>query len=277
MSETAALWGLGVDRAAIIRPMFARDEFIYVGTVAPTQEDSRYRLARLTGNSPAVLDVGCAVGYIGEFLRRSSPSRWLAGIEIDPGAAEKARPHYDQVIVGSIDDPAVWSQLRRKVDAMIFGDVLEHTADPIVVLRLARPKLSDDGLIVVSIPNIGYVKVRLRLLLGKFDYEDWGIMDRTHLRFFTLKTVQEMLRQAGYAIVHREGVHGYPLPEGLNPAARLWARAKRRLRAWLTGLRPTVFANQFILVAVPAPAFSSPPPLAAEGRVGAQRQESGQA
>ena len=252
MSEAAALWGLGVDRAAIIRPMFARDEFIYVGTVAPTQEDSRYRLARLTGNSPAVLDVGCAVGYIGEFLRRSSPGRWLAGIEIDPGAAEKARPHYDQVIVGSIDDPAVWNQLRRKVDAMIFGDVLEHTADPIVVLRLARPKLSDDGLIVVSIPNIGYVKVRLRLLLGKFDYEDWGIMDRTHLRFFTLKTAQEMLRQAGFAIVHREGVHGYPLPEGLNPAAKLWARAKRRLRAWLTGLRPTVFANQFILVAVPA-------------------------
>jgi O-antigen biosynthesis protein len=232
--------------------MFARDEFIYVGRVAPTQDDSRYRLARLTQNSPAVLDVGCAVGYIGEFLRRSRPAPWLAGIEIDARAAEQARPHYDQVIVGSIDDPAVWSQLHQKVDAMIFGDVLEHTADPIVVLRLARPKLSDDGKIVVSIPNIGYLKVRLRILLGNFDYEDWGIMDRTHLRFFTLKTAQEMLRQAGFSIVHREGVHGYPLPEGLNPAAQLWARSKRQLRGWLTGLRPTVFAYQFILVAVPA-------------------------
>jgi len=69
---------------------------------------------------------------------------------------------------------------------------------------------------------------------------------------FLAPRAAEMLRQAGFAIVHREGVHGYPLPEGLNPAARLWARAKRRLRAWLTGLRPTVFANQFILVAVPA-------------------------
>src|SRR5712691_2970676 len=235
-------------------PMFARDEFIYVARVAATAEDSRYRLARLTRDSSAVLDVGCAVGYIGEFLRRSSPARWLAGIEIDPGAAEKARPHYDQVIVGSIDDPAVWNQLRLRVDAMIFGDVLEHTADPVMVLAMARPKLSDDGVIEGSIPNIGHFKVRMRLLLGKFEYEDWGIMDRTHLRFFTLKTAQEMLRQAGFTVVHREGVQGYPLPEGLNRAARLWARSKRRLRALLTGLRPTVFANQFILVAVPTPA-----------------------
>jgi 2-polyprenyl-3-methyl-5-hydroxy-6-metoxy-1,4-benzoquinol methylase len=241
--------------------MFNRDEFIYVGRVAATAEDSRYRLARLTGDRPAVLDVGCAVGYVGEFLRRSSPARWLAGIEIDPGAAEKARKHYDQVIVGSIDDPAVWSQLRRSVDAMIFGDVLEHTADPVMVLRMARPKLADDGVIVVSIPNIGHFKVRLRLLLGKFDYEDWGIMDRTHLRFFTLKTAQEMLRQGGFTVVHREGVHGYPLPEGLNGAARLIARSKRRLQAWLTGLRPTVFAYQFILVAVPAVAASEAEPV----------------
>ena len=231
--------------------MFARDEFIYVGRVAATSEDSRYRLARLTGNSAAVLDVGCAVGYIGEFLRKSSPPRWLAGIEIDAGAAEKARPHYDQVIVGSIDDAAVWNQLRRTVDAMIFGDVLEHTADPIAVLRMARPKLSDAGRIVVSIPNIGHFKVRLRLLMGKFDYEDWGIMDRTHLRFFTMKTAQEMLRQAGFNVVHREGVHGYPLPEGLNGVKRLLARSKRRLQAWLTGMRPTMFAYQFILVATP--------------------------
>lgn len=247
--------------------MFSRDDFIYVASVAATREDSRYRLAQLTGDSAAVLDVGCAVGYIGEFLRRSSSARWLAGIEIDPGAAERARPHYDQVIVGSIADPAVWSQLRRRVDAMIFGDVLEHTADPVMVLAMARPKLSDDGVIVVSIPNIGYFKVRLRLLRGKFEYEDWGIMDRTHLRFFTLKTAQEMLGQAGFVVVHHEGIHGYPLPEELNGARRLWARSKRRLQVWLSRLRPTVFALQLILVAVPAPApatiqaaqpFSSP-------------------
>ena len=242
-------------------PLFKRDEFIYVGHVAATDEDSRYRLARLTRNSASVLDVGCAVGYIGEFLRRTSPRRWLGGIEIDARAAEQARPHYDQVIVGSIDDAAVWNQLERTVDAMIFGDVLEHTADPVMVLRMARRKLADDGMIVVSIPNIGHFKVRLRLLLGKFDYEDWGIMDRTHLRFFTLKTAQEMLREGCFTVVHREGVHGYPLPDGLNPAAQLWARSKRRLRGWLTGLRPTVFGYQFILVAIPAPLAASSQPV----------------
>lgn len=238
--------------------MFSRDDFIYVASVAATREDSRYRLARLTQNRPAVLDVGCAVGYIGEFLRRTTPGRWLAGIEIDPGAAERAKPHYDQMIAGSIDDAAVWAQLRRPVDAMIFGDVLEHTADPVAVLRMARSKLADGGMIVVSIPNVGYFKIRLRLLRGKFEYEDWGIMDRTHLRFFTLKTAQEMLRQAGFTVVHREGVQGYSLPEGLNRAARLRARSKRRLQAWLSQLRPTLFAPQFILVAMPAPAAASP-------------------
>jgi 2-polyprenyl-3-methyl-5-hydroxy-6-metoxy-1,4-benzoquinol methylase len=257
--------------------MFSRDEFIYVSRVAATAEDSRYRLAELTGDRPAVLDVGCAVGYIGEFLHRRSPRPWLAGIEIDPRAAEKARPHYDQVIVGSIEDPAVWNQLRQTVDAMIFGDVLEHTTDPVTVLGMARPKLADDGMIAVSIPNIGHLKVRLRLLLGKFEYEDWGIMDRTHLRFFTLKTAQEMLHQAGFEVIHREGVHGYPLPEKLKGARRLLARSKRGLKAWLTRLRPTVFAPQFILVAVPAPTVSSPRPLEGAGRVGAQRQESARA
>jgi 2-polyprenyl-3-methyl-5-hydroxy-6-metoxy-1,4-benzoquinol methylase len=241
--------------------MFSRDEFIYVARVAANAEDSRYRLAELTGDRKAVLDVGCAVGYIGEFLQRRTPRPWLAGIEIDPGAAEKARPHYDQVIVGSIEDPTVWNQLRRRVDAMIFGDVLEHTTDPVIVLGMARPKLADDGMIAVSIPNIGHLKVRLRLLLGKFDYEDWGIMDRTHLRFFTLKTAQEMLRQAGFAVVHVEGVHGYPLHEELKGATRLWARSKRGLKAWLTRLRPTVFAPQFILVAVPAPMVAGNQPV----------------
>jgi 2-polyprenyl-3-methyl-5-hydroxy-6-metoxy-1,4-benzoquinol methylase len=253
--------------------MFSRDDFIYVANVAADREDSRYRLAQLTGDRASVLDVGCAVGYIGEFLRRNGQDRWLAGIEIDPGAAEKARPHYDQVIVGSIDDLAVWNQLRQPVDVMIFGDVLEHTADPIGVLRMARTKLADGGRIVVSIPNIGYLKVRIQLLRGNFDYEDWGIMDRTHLRFFTMRTAVEMLQQGGFTVVHREGVHGYPLPDGLHGAARLWARSKRRIRAVLTEMRPTVFAYQFILVAVPA--VVSPPPLAGEGRVGALRGKPG--
>lgn len=246
--------------------MFSRDEFIYVGRVAASRDDSRYRLASFVADRRAILDVGCAVGYIGEFLRRSGPDHWLAGIEIDPGAAEQARAYYDQVVVGSIDDEAVWAQLQRPVDAMIFGDVLEHTADPIQVLRLASGRLADGGMIVISMPNIAHFRVRMRLLSGRFDYEDWGIMDRTHLRFFTLKTAKAMLSQAGFRVVHTEGVHGYPIPATLPPAAQAWRRMKSRARAFLTQRRPTLFATQFIFVAVraqPAVAPSAAQPASA--------------
>ena len=189
------------------------------------------------------------MGYIGRYLRKARPNTWLAGIEIDDRAASQAQPHYDQMIVGSIDDPAVWDQLKRPLDAMIFGDVLEHTADPIKVLGLAKPKLRPGGRIVVSIPNIAFVKMRLRLLRGRFEYEDWGIMDRTHLRFFTLRTAKAMLQAAGFRITHEESIHSYPVPAELRGLSRLRFVAWRQAKAPLARVWPTLFAQQFIMVA----------------------------
>ncbi len=238
--------------------MFSRDEFIYLGRVEARPGDSRYRLAQLVGNASAVLDVGCAVGYLGEFLRRSTPQRWLAGIEMDPRAAEQAKPYYDQLVVGSIEDEESWNQLGQGFGAMIFGDVLEHTRDPIDVLHMARRRLSQDGLIVISLPNIAYFKVRYRLLRGIFEYEESGIMDRTHLRFFTSKTAQEMLRHAGFRVIHLEGISGYPPAATSSRLVRLRFAVRSRLRSWLTQLWPGLFAYQFILVARQDQARSKP-------------------
>ena len=228
--------------------MLSRDEFIYTGHVTARQEDSRYRLAQLTGDRGAILDAGCAVGYIGEFLRRTPPPRWLAGMELDTGAAEQARPHYDQLIVGSLEDAKVWDKLERDVDAMIFGDVLEHTTDPIRVLRLAQRRLKDDGIVIISMPNIAHFRVRLRLLAGRFEYEEWGIMDRTHLRFFTLATAQKMLRASGFDVLHSEAIHSFPPAEGGSAADRMARAGKARIRSVLGSMWPTLFAKQFILV-----------------------------
>jgi 2-polyprenyl-3-methyl-5-hydroxy-6-metoxy-1,4-benzoquinol methylase len=228
--------------------VLSRDEFIYTARVTARPEDSRYRLAQLAGDRERVLDAGCAVGYIGEFLRQLLPQRWLAGIELDPGAAEQARPHYNQLIVGNIEDEKVWNQLQRKVAAIIFGDVLEHTADPLRVLQIAREQLTDDGIVIVSMPNIAHVRIRLRLLFGRFEYEEWGIMDRTHLRFFTFATAQKLLSDAGYRVVHTEAVHAFVPPAGLSPLRRAGVAMRGRLRAGLAGLWPTLFAKQVILV-----------------------------
>jgi 2-polyprenyl-3-methyl-5-hydroxy-6-metoxy-1,4-benzoquinol methylase len=228
--------------------VLSRDEFIYTGSVSAREEDSRYRLAQLTGERAAILDVGCAVGYIGEFLRRNPPQRWLAGIELDAGAAERARPHYDQLIVGSIEEQDAWDRLERKVDAMIFGDVLEHTADPVRVLQMAKSHLTDEGIVIVSMPNVAHFKVRLRLLIGRFEYEEWGIMDRTHLRFFTRQTAQTMLRESGFEVLHSEAIRGFSPVTGGSVVKRLGRAARTRVRNLLVKLWPTMFAKQFILV-----------------------------
>ena len=230
--------------------MLSRDEFIYTGSVSAREEDSRYRLAQLTGERAAILDVGCAVGYIGEFLRRNPPQRWLAGIELDARAAAQARPHYDQLIIGSIEEQEVWDRLEQKVDAMIFGDVLEHTADPVRVLQMAASRLNDEGIVVVSMPNVAHVRVRLRLLMGRFEYEDWGIMDRTHLRFFTRETAHKMLRESGFDLLHSEAIRGFsPLKEG-STVQRFGRAARARVRNLLVKLWPTMFAKQFIHVGI---------------------------
>lgn len=169
-------------------------------------------------------------------------------MELDAGAAEKARPHYDQMIVGSLEDQKVWDQLARKVDAMIFGDVLEHTTDPIRVLRMAQAHLEDDGVVIISMPNIAHLKIRLRMLAGRFEYEEWGIMDRTHLRFFTLASAQQMLRASGFELMHTEPILAFPAPTGGSAIRRFGRAAKARLRFALGSAWPTLLAKQFILV-----------------------------
>lgn len=228
--------------------MLSRDEFIYTGHVSARADDSRYRLAQLAGDRDAILDAGCAVGYIGEHLRRMRPDRWLAGMELDPGAAEQARRHYDQMIVGSLEDESVWRKLDRDVDAMIFGDVLEHTSDPIRVLRMAEARLRHDGIVVISMPNIAHFRIRLGLLAGRFEYQEWGIMDRTHLRFFTLSTAKKMIEASGFEVVHTEAIHAFPPPEGGSAVQQLLRAGRARVRHALGAMRPTLFAKQFILV-----------------------------
>lgn len=230
--------------------MLSRDEFIYTGHVTARESDSRFRLAQLAGDRSVIVDVGCAVGYIGEYLRRTPPKRWLAGIELDERAIKLARPHYDQLIAGSIEDQKVWDQLERDAEAMIFGDVLEHTADPVRVLHMAAEHLGDDGIVIISMPNIAHFRVRLRLLAGRFDYEEWGIMDRTHLRFFTLASARKMLRSSGFQVLHSEPILSFPTAIGSTVARRAGLAVRARVRAVLGNLWPSAFAKQFIHVAV---------------------------
>jgi 2-polyprenyl-3-methyl-5-hydroxy-6-metoxy-1,4-benzoquinol methylase len=152
-----------------------------------------------------ILDVGSADGYLGLILKERG--HYVAGVEREPQLAERARPIYDrfyQVDVDSFEFPD-----RDEYDLIIFADVLEHLREPAAVLRRCRSALKRDGKIIVSVPNVANLVIRLNLLLGYFDYRDLGILDRTHLRFFTLRTLKKLLQDCGLST---ERVIATPIP-----------------------------------------------------------------
>ena len=158
---------------------------------------------------PALLDVGCGRGQIADAARRIGYR--VVGIECHPAALAVARDRTDELLPVDLGDGnAVAAALDgRKFDVILFADVLEHLPDPLTVLRLYLGFLQPGGRIVVSLPNIACWDRRLALLFGRFDYADAGIMDRTHLRFFTFRTAQALLQEADLAVLsvgHAPGV-----------------------------------------------------------------------
>ena len=189
-----------------------------------------------------VLDVGCADGYLAPPLRERGCT--LAALEADPDAAAAARPLYDALVEGDVEDPEVRARVEGDFDRVLFGDVLEHLRDPAAVLAWARERLAPGGLAVVSLPNIAHWTARRQLVRGRFPQDDHGLFDRTHLRFFTRASARALVEQAGFAVV-REAFAGAPLPL----QSRVPALA--RLEPVLVGRRPELFALQVVLTCAP--------------------------
>jgi 2-polyprenyl-3-methyl-5-hydroxy-6-metoxy-1,4-benzoquinol methylase len=148
--------------------------------------------------STTILDVGCSHGLFGSELKRTDPKWSVAGIEPDPEAAKDAMATYDDVICGfyPVDIPSA-----AQYDCIVFNDVLEHVTDPWGMLRQTHGHLAPNGRIVASIPNVRYVMVVRDLLFrGRWEYADWGVLDRTHLRFFTRKSIEDLFATTGYVI-----------------------------------------------------------------------------
>lgn len=146
-----------------------------------------------------IIDFGCATGYLANLLSRKGCT--VTGVEINPDAAKIAEEHCEEVIVADLDVVSVTEILpNKKFDVAIFGDVLEHLRNPWQLLAETKNILKPDGYVVASIPNIAHGAIRLALLQGKFEYSELGILDNTHLRFFTGKTIEELFDNSGYLI-----------------------------------------------------------------------------
>ncbi|HZQ78253.1 MAG TPA: glycosyltransferase [Acidimicrobiia bacterium] len=156
-------------------------------------------MAEFAAGSAFVLDVGCATGALGKVLRAGGSN--VTGIEIDPAAANLAAERLDEVIVGDIEEPGFFDRFQSGTfDCVIFGDVLEHLRSPEKVLRSVARLLRPDGFAVISIPNVAHAAIRLSLLAGRFDYSATGLLDETHLRFFTRASLEDMLNRAGFSV-----------------------------------------------------------------------------
>jgi O-antigen biosynthesis protein len=160
--------------------------------------DDLIRLVPLSAKR--ILEIGCASGMTGKALQERSLDE-LVGVELIEEVAENAKPYYTRVFAGDIEQLELPFEAGH-FDCIIYGDVLEHLVDPWALLKKHRLLLNDGGAIVLSIPNIRHYRIAKRLILhGAWEYTGDGILDKTHLRFFTLKSIRSMLEEAGFEIV----------------------------------------------------------------------------
>jgi len=163
------------------------------------KNSSHTLIAELVGHGKRVLDVGCATGDLAEVL--ADHGCRVTGIEIDPKAARQAEKHCERVIVGDVEDLDLSGELDDgSFDVIVFGDTLEHLKDPLRTLKRLKPFLQPEGYVVASIPNVAHGSVRLALMQGKFQYSPLGLLDDTHLRFFTRESVEQLFGDAGFLI-----------------------------------------------------------------------------
>lgn len=198
-----------------------------------------------------VLEVGCSTGALAHAYKLLNPACDYRGIEFDAQAAAIARRHCDQVSALDIDDmPDSDFAGFRDRDCWVFGDVLEHLRDPWRLLARIRKVLPASGCVVASVPNAQHWSVQANLAVGNFRYTDGGLMDRTHIRWFTRLTLLEMFSQAGFRMdagVPR--IFDEPQRERVLPAIRLMAE--------LQGLDPEQVVKdslplQYVVRMVPA-------------------------
>lgn len=175
-------------------------------------------LALVSENAREILDVGCAAGFLGQAIKFRQPCR-VTGIEYIEEIAAEAAKRLDVVLSG--DAIVRLSELPdQHFDAIIMADVLEHLADSEAVLTLVKRKLKHDGQLILSVPNVRHWSVVLGLLQGEWNYVDAGILDRTHLRFFTRRSLVKLLTDMGFAITNMQATLLGEAPQGFSHSLR---------------------------------------------------------
>jgi 2-polyprenyl-3-methyl-5-hydroxy-6-metoxy-1,4-benzoquinol methylase len=192
-----------------------------------------------------ILEVGTSSGFIGRLCQKKDFI--FLGIEPDQNAADEAQPYYQKIYKQSIEQ--IPDEHLKDYEVVILGDVLEHLLDPELILTRLVSLQPPGGCFIISIPNIANVWVRMNLLFGRFDYQDKGILDKTHLHFFTLKSIRALISRSGLQI---QQVKSTPIP---LPLLNHWFISSFlgsqifSLLHLVTTIFPTLFGYQFVIKA----------------------------
>lgn len=210
-------------------------------------------LARIPFNCQRILEIGCGAGSLGRAYRARHPDAAYFGVELFEDAARQAMEELDQVIVGNIEAARVCAELdkangRGKFDALLFGDVLEHLQEPWQVLSELRSRMMEGGICVACIPNVSHWSLLQQQLKGRWDYADAGLLDRTHLRFFTLETAIELFQKAGWSVL--DATPRVLWPEKTEAALKAFAPLSETLGIPPAKLRRDLSAFQWVIRAV---------------------------
>ena len=155
-----------------------------------------------------ILDVGCATGLLGQKILCNNLPKYLGGIEINSQSAREAKRYYDKIVIGDIEDLAYLPFENNFFDIIICSDILEHLRDPLTVLKKLASYLKVGGFFLISVPNVAFILIRKSLLFGNFNYTNSGILDKNHLRFFTVKSLLGLLSKTDLRIIF---IRGYSL------------------------------------------------------------------
>ncbi|HTL48714.1 MAG TPA: class I SAM-dependent methyltransferase [Verrucomicrobiae bacterium] len=189
-----------------------------------------------------VLDVGCGSGYVSSYLQERGNACY--GITLSSREASLAAGKMTDARVVDLESARTLPYKEGFFDAVLFLDVLEHLRDPKRTIELVLPYLKPGAEIIASIPNVANFGVRFGLLFGKFEYQDYGILDRTHLHFFTRKTARELMESAGLAVKEMRYTHQWNLPKLIRKPLDFceWEMREKVTRQW-----PGLFATQFVI------------------------------
>jgi len=174
-------------------------------------ENIREDIIELIHKGPnKILEIGCGKGYTLKKLKELEKANYIAGIEIDTKAADEAKNYIDYIVCEDIEQMSYLPFEKNFFDFIIFADVLEHLVNPCKVLGLVREYLNDKGSIIATVPNLRHKSVIIPLVFkGRFNYNpEGGLLDITHLRFYTRESIISLLKMSGYTKIE---FYDYPL------------------------------------------------------------------